>query len=217
MIKDQTAENLNAIDPSALIAEEKKRIRSMIRKRRIALTPEEIEGAARAVTEHVCALKAYSASKLILSYVPAKNELNTRRINEHALMSGKRIAYPLCIEDGGLRLFVPWDENSFRPGAYNIPEPDPERSVEVFPDQLDLIIVPGIAFTRECMRLGQGGGYYDRLLQKTNAVTVGVGYDFQLLDDLPLEPHDHPIDFVVTPDGVYPKEPENGDAPGSLI
>lgn len=83
-------------------------------------------------------------------------------------LRAKRIAFPLCIENGGLRLFVPNNgADSFVSGSYGILEPKPEDSTEVFAEDIDLIIVPAVAFTKECGRLGQGGGYYDRLLKKT--------------------------------------------------
>ena len=123
-----------------------------------------------------------------------------------AKAAGKRIAFPLCIENGGLRLFVPNNgADSFVSGSYGILEPKPEDSTEVFAEDIDLIIVPAVAFTKECGRLGQGGGYYDRLLKKTGAFTVGVGYDFQLCESLPVEEHDMPLDCVALPGALFKK------------
>lgn len=185
------------------ITAEKAALRKELRGRRRALSAEEVECASKAVAEKFFDLPAVENSKLILSYMPAKNELDVRIINEKLTKMGKRVAYPLCIEDGGLRLLVPESTDAFNIGAYGILEPDAERSSEVSAEELDLIIVPAVAFTPICRRLGQGGGYYDRLLARSNAVTVGVGYDFQLLDELPLEPHDRPLDFAVIPLGVF--------------
>ena len=185
------------------IAEQKALLRKQLRGMRRALSPEQVENASLVLCARVCALPAFQSAKLILSYVPAKNEIDVRYINSVASASGKRVAYPLCVEDGGLRLFVPRGENAMRPGAYGIPEPDMELSDEVFPDELDLIIVPAVGFTAQRRRLGQGGGYYDRLLARTDAVTVGVGYDFQLVEELPVEPHDKTLDICVTPSAVY--------------
>lgn len=188
---------------AAETAEKKAALRKELRAMRRALTPDEVKRASLAVFERFTELPEVQKAQLILSYMPSKNELDCSYINEKLTEQGKKVAYPLCVDNGGLRLFVPDDENAFNTGAYGIKEPDPVRSSEVAPEQLDLIIVPAVAFTRECMRLGQGGGYYDRLLMKTNAVTVGVGYDFQLLSNIPLEPHDRALNIVVTPCGVY--------------
>ena len=141
-----------------------------------------------------------------MAYMPAKNELDPMPLIECAKAAGKRIAFPLCIENGGLRLFVPNNgADSFVSGSYGILEPKPEDSTEVFAEDIDLIIVPAVAFTKECGRLGQGGGYYDRLLKKTGAFTVGVGYDFQLCESLPVEEHDIPLDCVALPGALFKK------------
>lgn len=189
------SENLQAPET----AEKKAALRKELRAKRRALSPEEVAKASEAVAEKVIMLPEFSSAELILSYMPAKNELDVALINRAARAAGKRLAFPLCIENGGLRLLVPEDETAFTVGSYGIMEPDPDRSEEVTAEMLELMIVPAVAFTHSLRRLGQGGGYYDRLLEKTHAVTVGVGYDFQLLDELPLEPHDRSLDIAVTP------------------
>lgn len=181
------------------IIEKKAALRKELRAKRRALSPDEVTKASEAVADKVTALPEFSSAELILSYMPAKNELDVSLINRAARAAGKKLAFPLCIENGGLRLLVPEDENAFTVGSYGIMEPDAARSEEVTAEALELIIVPAVAFTRGLRRLGQGGGYYDRLLEKTHAITVGVGYDFQLLDELPLEPHDRSLDIAVTP------------------
>ena len=66
------------------------------------------------------------------------------------------------------------------------------------PSEIELIIVPAVAFDRNGNRLGRGKGFYDRLLQTTSATKIGVGYDFQLIEEIPAEPHDIPMDMVIT-------------------
>jgi 5-formyltetrahydrofolate cyclo-ligase len=66
-------------------------------------------------------------------------------------------------------------------------------------DQFDLVLVPGMAFDSSGNRLGRGQGFYDRLLAETSGVKCGVGYDFQLLEKIPAEPHDAKVDFILTP------------------
>lgn len=180
-------------------AERKAAIRSEIRSLRRILDEHSILAASCEVAQRAVSLRAFQDAELILSYKPAKNELDPAPIDRAALEAGKRVAYPLCIEDGGLRLYVPNTENSFVVGAYGILEPDPADSVEVPVSDIDFIITPGIAFDEDCMRLGQGGGYYDRLLDQSSAFTAGVGYDFQCRSDVPTEPHDRPLSCVLTP------------------
>ena len=199
---DRTVSNAESV------SEQKAALRKRLRSMRRALTAEQIEEASLALCARVVGLSEFTTAATILSYIPAKGEIDVRYINRIAQEMGKTVAYPLCIEDGGLRLLVPNGDGALRPGSYGIPEPVPELSKELRAEDIDLIIVPAVAFTADCRRLGQGGGYYDRLLMRAGAVTVGVGYDFQLLEDLPTEPHDRRLDLAVTPSAVFVKNIE---------
>lgn len=194
---------MDIIKLRAEIAEKKASLRKTLRAKRRALGAEEIELASRTVCEKLVRLDEFKSAELILAYMPSKNELDVSYAVAEAISSGKRVAFPLCIENGGLRLLVPEDENAFTVGSYGILEPDPLKSAEVAPTELDLIIVPAVAFNSGCQRLGQGGGYYDRLLKKTRGFTVGVGYDFQLAEELPTEVHDIALDAVLLPSKTF--------------
>ena len=177
----------------------KAELRSILRAKRRSLGDDERRIAALAVAERVIGMDEYAKAELILAYMPARGELDVLPIIQNARENGKRVAFPLCVDNGGLRLLVPNAPDAFSIGTYGIAEPDTARSTEVFANQLDLIIVPAVAFAEDCLRLGQGGGYYDRLLESTNAFTVGVGYDFQLLKNLPVESHDRTLNCVALP------------------
>ena len=125
-----------------------------------------------------------------LDIIPAVRMLKER---------GAQIAFPLCIEEGGLRLFVPPEQNGFTVGAYGILEPNVGTSKEVAAAELDAIILPAIGFDRCGRRLGQGGGYYDRLLSRTSCLTIAVGFDCQLVEEIPVDENDRRVDIVVTP------------------
>lgn len=185
------------------LAERKAELRKELRKRRRELSEDEIRSASIKVAEKVKALEKYKKAEMILAYNAAMGELDVSYIIENAIASGKKVAFPLCISDGELKLLIPETPHSFNVGAYGILEPDEGRSHEVLADELDFIIVPAVGFTSDCARLGQGGGYYDRLLSKTFAYTVGVGYDFQLLPELPVELHDRRLDCVILPSKQY--------------
>jgi len=75
-------------------------------------------------------------------------------------------------------------------------EPEGEKSS---PEKVDIVVVPAVAFDLQGHRLGYGKGYYDRFLKKTKAVKVGVAYDFQIVEKLPAEQHDIPVDLIITP------------------
>lgn len=87
-------------------------------------------------------------------------------------------------------------------GRFGIREPDPDAAVQVLPDEGDTILVPGLAFDRRGGRLGRGGGFYDRFLERwPNAFRVGVAFSSQLIESVPCEAHDVRVDAVVTEDG----------------
>lgn len=101
-----------------------------------------------------------------------------------------------------MRALIPEGGDAFRPGPFGIPEPDPARSEEVRPEELDFVICPCTAFDGWNRRLGMGGGYYDRFLPKcTHATVIEAAFDCQRADELPEEPFDIRMDAVVTEEG----------------
>ena len=103
-----------------------------------------------------------------------------------------------------LRLFrVTSPEDDLEPGILGIREPRP-HCPEVDPAQVDWALIPGLAFDRQCYRLGRGGGHYDRLLplMRPDALCWGMGFSCQIVAGLPVEPHDVPLSGVATEDGI---------------
>ena len=94
------------------------------------------------------------------------------------------------------------DFTTLTPGAFGIREPNQRLHPKVAPQDLDLILVPGLAFTRSGQRLGQGGGFYDRFLKRLNVPTLGIAYECQLFSELPCEVHDQGIDNLLTEKGL---------------
>ena len=91
---------------------------------------------------------------------------------------------------------LPYSKSKLRLGAFHIEEPDGDDVVDM--EHIDMVLVPAIAYDRSGNRVGRGKGYYDRLLKDTKASRVGIAYDFQLVDDIEVEPHDVGVDIVVT-------------------
>lgn len=108
----------------------------------------------------------------------------------------KQLLLPLVVGDD-LRLLPYKGKESLQPGAFGIPEPiDTETSISE--SDIDLIIVPGVAFDRHLNRMGRGKGYYDRLLSTLQAPKIGICFDFQLQENVPTEPFDKKMDLVIT-------------------
>lgn len=115
-------------------------------------------------------------------------------------LAPRRFVYPRVHEEGLVLHEVPVLEAlQAAPGA-RYREPQPGAYAEVDPAEVDAIVVPGLAFTREGLRLGRGGGYYDRLLAALapSCAKIGVCFEVQIVPELPLEPHDIPLDAVIT-------------------
>ncbi len=95
---------------------------------------------------------------------------------------------------------LPYSKNKITIGAFGIEEPtgEPINDISI----IDMIIVPGIAFDRKRNRLGRGKGFYDRLLKNSNAKKIGVAYDIQIVNEIPAETHDCPVDAVITPNNI---------------
>jgi 5-formyltetrahydrofolate cyclo-ligase len=187
------------IDPQA----RKAAIREQARKNRVA--QKDKEAVSRRICEHFMALPAYQSARTVMWYVDAGSEVRTRHTLPEALGHGKRVVVPWCvIETNTLELFHLADMNELVEGAYKILEPKPElRQLPdkvVRPEELDLVMVPGTAFDLRGGRMGQGKGYYDRLLAtaRKNAPLAGIAFDCQIFDEIPVAPHDVFMDVVLT-------------------
>lgn len=153
-------------------------------------------------------LPEYAAAKTVMFYVDVRDEVRTRQALPEALASGKRIVVPYCV-DGELELF--WLENmdELELGMYRILEPRADlrevASKRLQPTDLDLIMVPGVAFDRNGGRTGHGKGYYDKLLQHAKASTplIALAFECQMFEEIPAESHDIYMDKVVTENAVY--------------
>lgn len=174
----------------------KKELREAMRARNRAVEPGARARASREIFGRVERLGAFAGARCVGLFCALGDEPDTSEAL--ARWCGvKRIAVPR-VEGASMR-FYRYDPAVMRPGAFGIAEPGPEAEV-CDPADLDLIVVPGVAFAPDGRRLGRGRGYYDRYLAQPGlrALKVGVGYAHQLVGALPAEPHDVTMDVVVT-------------------
>jgi 5-formyltetrahydrofolate cyclo-ligase len=145
---------------------------------------------------------AWTTALRVALYADLPDEVPTRALQLAAEASGRPILWPR-INDGQLE-FAICPVGSLAPAHFGIPTPP-----DSFPASPlaagDLLITPAVAFDRSGQRLGRGGGFYDRALAALagRAPSVAIGYDFQLVDEIPTEPHDVPVDTVVTNAGIW--------------
>ena len=177
----------------------KKELRQQIKQLK-AITPVAVrEVEADMVFNTIKAMPVWQQAQHILCYWSLPDELPTHESVNRWLADGKNIYLPR-VKGDDLEI-VPYhgpeslDDNN----KFHIGEPVGDA---VCPSCLELIIVPAVALDGHRNRLGRGKGYYDRLLSSTNCPTIGVACDFQLVEEVPVEPHDRPLDCIVTSDTV---------------
>ena len=169
---------------------------------REALSAGERQAKSEEIARHIAALPEFQAARTVMLYRGIKGEVRLDHLTR--LAPEKRYAYPLCRDGGEMLALIPEDVTAFKPGPFGIPEPDPVRSREIKPEELDLVICPCTAFDGGHRRLGMGGGYYDRFLPKcTHAAVIAAAFACQRTEELPEEPHDVRMELVVTEEGVF--------------
>ncbi len=171
----------------------KDEIRRRIRARKQLLTDEERKSAALRVFERLEQLAVFAVSDRIMMYHSLPDELSTR---EFLLKWYGEKSFFLPRVNGVNLEVLPYERTSMKMGAFRIEEPSGNDITD--PASMELIIVPAVAYDRNGNRVGRGKGYYDRLLSDTNAYTVGVAYDFQLLDEVESTEFDIPVDMIIT-------------------
>ncbi len=158
-------------------------------------------GNSRAIVAALAAHPAFLAAQTVALFAPIPTEPDVELLWEN---SARQFCYPR-VTGPQIEFVVVRHPEDLAPAAWNplVREPAAEQPTIPFAD-LDLILVPGLAFTRLGRRLGRGGGYYDRLLaaRAPRTVALGICFDLQLVPDLPCEAHDQPVDAVVTESGL---------------
>jgi len=174
----------------------KKELRQLVKQLKGALTQDEKRGQAAIVFERLLSMPVMAQSQHIMLYWSLPDELPTHDVVGQLLALGKHIYLPRMTQDCSLQVVPYAGEDLDDTNRFHVGEPDGEP---VSPDCLDVIIVPAVALDRHCNRLGRGKGYYDRLLATVTCTTIGVALDCQLVDNVPVEAHDRPLDCVITP------------------
>ena len=174
---------------------DKKELRRQIREKKRAMTEESINAASARLGELFCSCSQYKEAKTIYGYLPYNQEVRTVPMLEQAMKDGKRVAVPKCYGDE-MRFIYMDDLSKVEKGYANIPEPIADGPVA--DDPTALVLMPGLAFTEDGKRMGYGGGFYDKFLaSEPNHPTVALCYDFQMVDYIPTEDYDIPVDRVL--------------------
>jgi 5-formyltetrahydrofolate cyclo-ligase len=183
--------------------EEKKQIREKMKARLQRLTEEEKRAYDKQIAERLYELSLWKRSKTIGITVSKGKEVDTKSIIERAWYEGKTVSVPKC--DPATKTMVFRKIQSFfqlESVYYGLWEPIEKLTDEVKGSNIDIMIVPGICFSKDGYRIGYGGGYYDRYLQHASIPTVSLAYSFQVIESLPVEKHDIPVQMIITNEGV---------------
>ena len=169
---------------------------------------EDKDAISRQIVSRFLELPEYQAAGTVMFYIDVRDEVRTRFALPEAIQSEKRIVIPYCV-DGELELFLLEEMSELEAGMYKILEPRtelrgvPEKAVSR--DELDLIMVPGVAFDSQGGRTGHGNGYYDKLLAHARLDTplVAIAFDCQIFPEVPVREHDVYMDKVITQSELY--------------
>ncbi|QIN83263.1 5-formyltetrahydrofolate cyclo-ligase [Rubrobacter tropicus] len=187
--------------------EAKAALRQSVLRRREALCERERAAFGRTILSNVRDLPAYERSGVVLAYASFGTELGTDEFLGRVLDDGKTLLLPR-VERGDLGLYQVRDTaRDLSPGPWGIREPVPERCPFADAGSVDFALIPGVAFDRMGGRLGYGGGFYDRLLAgglPRRAPRVSVAFEVQVVEKVPVDRHDVPVDLVITEKGMYP-------------
>ena len=183
------------------MANEKKKLRASIRDLTETLSEDYFRKSDAGIFENLSRMPEYRNARTIFVYWSMDREADTHAIINDALASGKTVTLPVCCAGGVMGARAIDSPEDLVPGMLGIPAPrDGLRDVERV--EIDLILVPAVAFDDEGRRLGRGGGYYDRYLNGYGGVTVGLAREKLLCPAVPTETHDMRVQFVVTEERV---------------
>jgi len=181
--------------PSYRKDKEKREVRELLAQKRRILTKAEVQTQSGEILAHLEQLPCFKSAKTVLLYYPTHNEVNLLPLIKKYKRE-KTFLFPVVRRSS--MTACPYEGNDkMHRGKYNIPEP----TTEPYRGTIDVILVPGVGFDKDGNRLGRGGGYYDRFIGSTRKATqlVGVGYDFQLIDMVPVNRRDKKMNYIITP------------------
>ena len=180
-------------------AEEKRKLRGLIRKELSELSCREREDSDRLLFRRFLALPQVAAADTIFAFwgIPGR-EPDTAGLIEVLLARGKRVCLPRMLSGHRMEVRQYLPGVPLKEAAFGILEPDPAHCPPVEQSAIDLVLVPALCYDRRGYRLGFGGGYYDRWLEKFRGVTVGLCRACVLQELVPTEPHDSRVDVLLT-------------------
>ncbi|MBP3576066.1 MAG: 5-formyltetrahydrofolate cyclo-ligase [Paludibacteraceae bacterium] len=194
MLFESNIKDLLSLLPQCRLHRAKQRMRELLIQKRRMLSAEERTAQSELILSQLEKMTVFREAKTVLLYYPKNNEVDVLPLFKR-YKRDKVLLLPVTHRNG--MTANPYEGNDkMHRGKVGIPEP----TTPPFEGNIDVIIVPAVAFDKQGNRLGRGGGYYDRFLKKqTHATIIGVGYDFQLVDEVPVRKHDQKMHRIILP------------------
>ena len=171
----------------------KDELRKLILQQKRQFTPQQLAQLSLSVLQRLRPL--LREARIILAYYALPDEVDTRHLLDELVAEGKTVLLPKVLDNTSMELRRYTGPHDLREGAYHIMEPIGETFTAA--DQIDIALIPGLAFDAQGHRLGRGKGYYDRFLSAFRGKTIGVCFDFQKVAEVPVDAHDVAVDRVV--------------------
>jgi len=188
----------------------KNEFRKLARERILAMSGQERKDKSSKAVSNLKRLEEFSRAKCVMVYVSKEDEVDTIGLITDMLKSGKRVVVPLVDQESGE--LIPCEITTLEElvaGTFGVMEPDRKNARIVSTDEIDLVVVPGRVFDRNCNRLGRGKGYFDRFLKRFNEgkKVIGLAFSEQVFDSIPVDENDVKVDIVVTESSIIRRDP----------
>jgi 5-formyltetrahydrofolate cyclo-ligase len=177
-------------------------VRRKILNKRRRLNDRDIRSKSLAICKGLVSTDAFINSRNVMAFMSFRNEVDTRFIVDHCLATNRKVIIPITdVKNKKLILSELWDpDTELGISPFGIPEPLPQFIRPFNATNLDLVLVPGVAFDRRGYRIGYGGGYYDRFLASIGKKvhTIGLAFELQITGRIPIDAYDIPVDCIIT-------------------
>lgn len=188
---------------------DKRELRKEVLNIRKGLLEEEVIQKSKLITEKLMSFDGFDKSRCIMAYMDFKNEVMTKFLIDHCLNLGKTVALPLIDSIDGTKKIYSYElkdrQRDVKLGTYGILEPVKQFCARIDPENIDMVIVPGVAFDIKGGRIGYGAGFYDIFLREVrdDCIKAGIAFELQVFSCIPKEDHDISMDAVFTESKIY--------------
>ena len=187
----------------------KNELRQKYRALRDSFGEEFINKASYSTSKNLQKIEEFVKADIVLLYYPTKNEISPLPLFEICLKMGKTVAFPVCQKESTTLMFKKVTSlDMLSPSSFGIFEPNEECEI-IIPTEKTICITPALLFSKDGHRLGYGKGYYDRFLKDFNGIAVGFSYSACVLDSIPHDTYDIPLDMIITESEVLKIAQEN--------